>query len=134
MSRYLTDVWRFSDGLGAPAPGVTAPALLSRAVLEDHLLWVRRESDWKPATCSHRAVALRSLLDEQAEDGLPGLPRGAVIHRAELPRVDYRLPKPLRGEVAPAPAPLPVRHPASDTSLCAALDDSRRHREEIGRT
>ncbi len=65
-----------------------APALLSRAVIEDYLLSVRQEPGWKPATRSHRVVALRSLLEEQAEDGLAGLPRGAVIHRAELPRVD----------------------------------------------
>jgi len=94
MSRYLTDLWRFSDWLAAHAAEVVAPALLSRAVLEDYLLWVR-QSGWKPATRSHRIVALRLLLEEQAEDGLAGLPRGAVIHRAELPRVGYRLPKQL---------------------------------------
>ena len=42
---------------------------------------------------------MRLLLEEQAEDGLAGLPRGAVIHRAELPRVGYRLPKALGGEI-----------------------------------
>jgi integrase len=99
MSRYLTDLWRFSDWLAAHAPDVMAPALRSRAVLEDYLLWGRRESGWKPASCNHRVVALRLLLEEQAADGLSGLPRGAVIHRAELPRVDYRLPKQLGGEV-----------------------------------
>jgi integrase len=99
MSRYLTDLWRFSDWLAAHAPDVIAPALLSRAVLEDYLLWLRQESRWKPATRSHRVVALRLLLEEQAEDGLAGLPRGAVIHRAELPRVDYRLPKQLGGGI-----------------------------------
>jgi integrase len=99
MSRYLTDLRRFSDWLAAHAPDVLAPAVLSRAVLEDYLLWVRRESGWKPATCNHRVVALRLLLEEQAADGLFGLPRGAVIHRAELPRVDYRLPKQLGGGI-----------------------------------
>jgi integrase len=99
MSRYLTDLWRFSEWLAAHAPEVVTPALLSRAVLENYLLWVRQDSGWKPATCSHRVVALRSLLEEQAEDGLAGLPRGAVIHRAELPRVDYRLPKQLGGGI-----------------------------------
>jgi integrase len=76
-----------------------APALLSRAVLEDYLLWVGQQSGWKPATRNHRVVALRALLEEQAEDGLAGLPRSAAIHRAELPRVDYRLPEQLPGEV-----------------------------------
>jgi integrase len=99
MSRYLTDLWRFSEWLAAHAPDVVAPALLSRAVLEDYLLWLRQESRWKPATRSHRVVALRLLLEEQAEDGLAGLPRGAVIHRAEIPRVDYRLPKQLGGGI-----------------------------------
>ena len=54
MSRYLTDLWRFSDWLAVHAPDVMAPALLARAVLEDYLLWVRRESGWKPATCCAR--------------------------------------------------------------------------------
>src|SRR5205823_4475700 len=38
-------------------------------------------------------------LAEQAEDGLAGLPRGAVIHGSELPRVDHGLPKTVAGEV-----------------------------------
>lgn len=99
MSRYLTELREFSGWLAARAPDVATPALLSRGVLEEYLLWVRSESGWKPATCSHRVVALRLLLDEQADDGLAGLPRGAVIHRTELPRVDYRLPKQLGGEI-----------------------------------
>ncbi|HEX7452594.1 MAG TPA: hypothetical protein VF294_09930, partial [Polyangiaceae bacterium] len=57
-------------------------------MLEDYLLWVRQQSGWKPATRNHRVVALRALLEEQAEDGLAG-----------LPRVDYRLPKQRPGEV-----------------------------------
>ena len=48
MCRYLTDLWRFSDWLAARAAEVVAPALLSRQLLEDYLLWVRRESGWKP--------------------------------------------------------------------------------------
>jgi integrase len=99
MSRYLADLWHFSDWLAAHAPETVAPALLSRAVLEDYLLWVRQQSGWKPATRSHRVVALRALLEEQAEDGLAGLPRSAVIHRTELPRVNYRLPRQLGDEI-----------------------------------
>jgi integrase len=99
MRRYLTDLWHFSDWLAAHAPEAVAPALLTREVLEDYLLWVRQGSGWMPATRNHRVVALRALLEEQAEDGLAGLPRSAVIHRAELPRVDYRLPKQLPGAV-----------------------------------
>ena len=36
---------------------------------------------------------MRQFLAEQAEDGLDGLPRGAVIHGAELPRVHERPPR-----------------------------------------
>ena len=75
------------------------PAALSRAVLEDYMLWVRHESPWKPATRNQRLLAVRLLLEEQREDGLAGLPAGAVIHGAELPRVGYQLPKTLPGEV-----------------------------------
>ena len=39
------------------------------------------------------------LLEEQREDGLAGLPAGAVIRGAELPRVDPGLPKTFPGEV-----------------------------------
>jgi integrase/ferredoxin len=99
MRRYVTDLRHFSDWLAAHAPEVAGPALLSRALLEDYLLWVRQQSCWKPATRSHRVVGLRAWLEEQAEDGLAGLPRSAVIHRSELPRVDYRLPKQLPGGV-----------------------------------
>ena len=35
----------------------------------------------------------------QREDGLAGLPAGALIHAAELPRVDPGLPRTLPGEV-----------------------------------
>lgn len=95
MSNYLTDVGHFSGWLAAHAPEVTAPALLSRTVLEDYLLWVRLESPWKPATRQRRLTALRAILEEQAEDGLAGLPRATKIHGGEIPRVDYRLPKEL---------------------------------------
>ena len=54
------------------------------------------ERAWKPATRQRRVIALRNLLEEQAQDGLSGLPRGAIIHGAEIPRVDYRLPKAAR--------------------------------------
>jgi site-specific recombinase XerD len=95
MSAYLTELRRFSEWLAEHAPEVRSPALLSREVLEDYLLWVRHKSPWKPATRQRRVVALRNLLEEQAEDGLAGLPRSTMIHAGEIPRVDYRLPKEL---------------------------------------
>ncbi len=99
MSAYLVGVRHFSEWLAEPAPQVSMPAGLSRAVLEDYMLWVRHESPWKPATRNRRLLAVRLLLEEQREDGLAGLPAGAVIHGEELPRVDPGLPKTLPGEV-----------------------------------
>ena len=99
ISAYLVSVRHFSQWLAAHASEVSAPAGLSRAVLEDYMLWVRHETDWKPATRNQRLLAVRLLLEEQAEDGLAGLPRGAVIHGSELPRVDPGLPKTIAGEV-----------------------------------
>jgi hypothetical protein len=60
---------------------------------------VRHETDWKPATRNQRLLAVRLLLLEQAEDALAGLPRGAVIHGSELPRVDPGLLKTVADEV-----------------------------------
>ena len=95
MSSYLVGVRYFSEWLAAHALEVAGPASRSRAVLEDYMLWVRHESPWKPATRNQRLLSVRLLLEEQREDGLAGLPAGAVIHARELPRVDHALPKTL---------------------------------------
>ena len=42
MSAYLVGVTHFSQWLAEHAPEVSMPAGLSRAVLEDYMLWVRR--------------------------------------------------------------------------------------------
>jgi integrase/ferredoxin len=99
ISAYLVSVRHFSAWLSEHAPEVSAPALLSRSALEDYMLWVRHETDWKPATRNQRLLAVRLLLEEQREDGLAGLPTGAAILGAELPRVDPGLPKTLPGGV-----------------------------------
>ena len=99
MRVYLTELRHFSGWLGHRAPEVLAPAMLTRAVLEDYLLWVRQHPDWGQATRQRRIVALRSFLEEQAADGLDGLPRSAMIHRGEAPRVEYRLPKEMADDV-----------------------------------
>jgi integrase len=83
ISSYLVGIAHFSEWFAQHAPEVSAPGLLSRAVLEDYTLWVRHESPWKPATRNQRLLAVRLLLEEQREDGLAGLPAGAVIHGAE---------------------------------------------------
>jgi integrase len=99
ISAYLVSVRHFSEWLVRFAPEVSVPAALSRSVLEDYMLWTRHQTEWKPATRNQRLLAVRLLLQEQAEDGLVGLPRGAVIHGAELPRIDPGLPKTIASEV-----------------------------------
>ncbi len=99
ISSYLVGIAHFSEWLAQHAPEVSAPSGLSRSVLEDYMLWVRRESPWKPATRNQRLLAVRLLLEEQREDGLAGLAAGAQIRGSELPRVGYQLPKTLPGEV-----------------------------------
>jgi hypothetical protein len=41
MRAYLTELRHFSGWLADQAPEVLAPAMLTRAVLEDYMLWVR---------------------------------------------------------------------------------------------
>lgn len=52
MSAYLVSVRHFSQWLAEHAREVSAPAFLSRPVLEDYRLWVRHETEWKPATAT----------------------------------------------------------------------------------
>jgi len=99
MCCYVADLRPFSEWLDDAHGGLAAPALLSRELLENYLLWVRTATTWKAATRSRRIAALRMLLDEQRDDGLAGLPASARIHAAEVPRVDYRLPKELPEKV-----------------------------------
>ena len=56
MSSYLVGIAYFSEWLAAHAPEVSAPSGLSRAVLEDYMLWVRHESPWKPGDAQSAAV------------------------------------------------------------------------------
>ena len=50
-------------------------------------------------TRQRRVIALRNLLEEQAQDGLSGLPRGTIIDGAEIRASTYRLSKELGGHV-----------------------------------
>ena len=84
MRRYLTDLWRFSDWLAAHAPEVVAPALLSRAVLEDYLLWVRQRvgleaSDAQPP---RRCVACAARGAGRGWPGRAAAQRGDPSRRA----------------------------------------------------
>ena len=63
ISAYLVSVRHFSQWLAAHAAEVSAPAALSRAVLEDYMLWVRHgleARDPQPAPARRAAVAGRA--------------------------------------------------------------------------
>jgi integrase len=90
MSDYLSHLQAFSGWLAEREPGAGSPAAITRAVLEDYMLRVRSR-DLAPGTKSMRVSRLRMFLEEQREDGLAGLPPGAVIHAGEIPLAGYRL-------------------------------------------
>jgi hypothetical protein len=71
ISAYLVSIRHFSQWLAAHAPEVTAPAGLSRAVLEDYMLWARHETDWKPAT-PQPTTTRRAAAAPRAGRGRPG--------------------------------------------------------------
>ena len=93
MRIYLRDVVIFSSWLATDAPEVRGPSAITRVVLEDYLLWVR-QSQMAAATRRRHVSAVRQFLAQQADDGLAGLPAGAVIHAGEIPT---RSPRPPRG-------------------------------------
>ena len=98
MRVYVRDLAIFGDWLARNAPEVGEPAGITRALLEDYLLWVR--SGLKSSATRRRHVsAVRQFLSEQAEDGLAGLSRGAVIHVGEIPSVTGRPPRGIEKEV-----------------------------------
>lgn len=88
---YLRELVVFSGWLSQRAE-VTSPSAITRELLEDYMLYVCSEP-WAQATRRRRLGTLRAFLEEQRDDGLAGLPRGAVIRGAELPRVEARPPK-----------------------------------------
>jgi site-specific recombinase XerD len=94
LSSYMSDLSAFSEWLDAQRPDVSRPQALTRTVLEDYMLFIRTEP-LKSSTRLRRIGTLRSLVEEQRKDGLRGLPETALIHAAELPRVEYQLAKTL---------------------------------------
>jgi site-specific recombinase XerD len=92
MRVYLRDLTVFSEWVADRAPDVVAPALIDRPLLEDYLLWIRT-GDKATQTRRRYVCVLRQFLAEQCDDGLIGLPRGAVIHRSEMPEIEYRPPR-----------------------------------------
>jgi integrase len=98
MRVYLRDLTVFSEWVAEHAPEVVSPALIDRALLEDYLLWVRT-GDKATQTRRRYACVLRQFLAEQCDDGLVGLPRGAVIHRSEMGENRYRPPRGLERAV-----------------------------------
>jgi integrase len=98
MSDYVLHLWAFSGWLSERAPEVSSPAGVTRELLKDYMLAVRT-GGLAAGTKSARIGTLRAFLEEQREDGLAGLPRGTMIHAAEVPKGDYRLPKGIEGRV-----------------------------------
>jgi len=90
LDRYLRELMVFSRWLADR--DVASPGSITRELLEDYMLYVHTRP-WAQATRRRRLGALRAFLEEQREDGLAGLPRTAVIHFAEMPRVAFRPPK-----------------------------------------
>jgi len=98
MRIYLGDLSTFSEWMVERFPEVRSPALITRAVLEDYLLWVRT-GERSTSTRRRYVCVVRQFLAEQCDDGLVGLPRGAVIHRSEVPDEAYRPPRGLESAV-----------------------------------
>ena len=99
MANYVQHVGTFSAWLADRAPGVSSPAGVTRTVLEDWLLAVRA-SGLAMASKAARVTAVRLFLEEQWEDGLAGLPRGAMIHGGEVPHSrSRRLPRGIEAPV-----------------------------------
>jgi integrase len=92
ISDNLLHLRAFSRWLAAAAPALGSPAGITRALLEDYALSVRT-GGLAAGTKRARIGVLRAFLEEQRDDGLAGLPRGAAIHAAEIPRADYRPPR-----------------------------------------
>ncbi|MCA1677527.1 MAG: tyrosine-type recombinase/integrase [Actinobacteria bacterium] len=98
MSNYLFHLRAFSRWLAERAAAVGSPAAITRELLEDYMLSIRA-SRLAASTKQARIGTLRAFLEEQREDGLAGLGRRAVIHAAEIPKVDDGLPKGLERRV-----------------------------------
>ena len=98
MAHYVNHVAAFSGWLGGRVPEVVSPAGITRVVLEDWLLSVR-SSGLAAGTKTSRVSALRLFLEEQWEDGLARMPRGAMIHAGEIPSDDCRLPRGIEAPV-----------------------------------
>ncbi len=91
MKAYVSSVANFSKWLAGPGAQwrVDAAPGISRAVLEDYLLFVRHSRGLTPAGKRQRVVVLRMFLEEQRGDGLE-LPVEARIDPREIPRAEYQ--------------------------------------------
>ena len=79
MGRYLSDLWSFSDWLAEPPLRWLPGAALARSCLRTTCCGCARRRAGSRDAPSPRRCAAR-VLEEQRDDGLTGLPRGAVIH------------------------------------------------------
>lgn len=94
MRVYARDLSVFSGWMAERRPEVCSPALINRALLHDYLLWIRT-GDRGTSIRRRYVCVLRQFLVEQCEDGLVGLPAGAVVHRSEMPKHRDRPPRSL---------------------------------------
>lgn len=98
MANYVLHVRAFGGWLAERRPEVSSPAQITRVVLEDWLLAVR-SSGLAAASQAARVKALRVFFEEQWDDGLAGLPRGAMIHVREIPSDRSQLPRGIEAPV-----------------------------------
>jgi site-specific recombinase XerD len=82
----------FGSWLATRVPEVGSPAGVTRTVLEDWLLSIRA-GGLAAAGKAARVTAVRLFLEEQWDDGLAGLPRGATIHPGEVPHSRSEVPR-----------------------------------------
>jgi integrase len=98
MATYVLHVRAFGSWLAERVPEVSSPAGITRSVLEDWLLSIR-SSGLATGGKAARVGAVRLFLEEQWDDGLAGLPRGAMIHTGEVPHHRSMLPRGIEGPV-----------------------------------
>lgn len=89
----VASIRSFSGFLDARPVRADNETVVTRAVIEDYLLWLAG-SGRSPATRTGLLVGLKIFLDHSRRHGLlPGLPAGAVVYREDLPRREVAVPR-----------------------------------------
>jgi len=92
ISAYISDIAAFSDWLSDHRPGTLTAHQITRLLIEDYMLHVRR-SELRDSTKARHIGSLRALIEEQRDDGLTGIARAAIVHAREIPNVQQHTPK-----------------------------------------